>query len=73
MVRYVITITQNNKKYYLQYETPGTIDPKTHQTLKEPMGHFKDTIDEAMKIDDKQLALAISASYDYSKVEEVEE
>ena len=71
MVRYVIKINANNMVMYLQYETPGTIDPKTHQTLKEPMGWFTNKKSCAKRINDKDMAIAISKAYDDSVVEEV--
>ena len=60
---YVITINSNNRVLYLAYETPGTIDPKTHKTIQEPMGTFTTEIKDAMKLRDKGLAIAIAAGY----------
>lgn len=71
MVKYGVKILIKGKPYYLQYETPGTIDPKTHQTIKEPMGYFTNNINEAFKIWDRESAKAVAAGYEGSSVVEI--
>ncbi len=70
---FVIVVDFSDKPRYLQYETPGTINPKTHKTISEPQGYFCDDVKDAMKIRDEQLAIAISKAYEDSHIEQIAE
>lgn len=70
---FVVVVEFSDKPRYLHHETPGTIDPKTHQTIEEPQGHFCDDVKDAMKIRDEQLAIAISKAYEDSYIEQIAE
>ena len=46
---YVVVITVENNDLFFCNEEVGLIDPKTHKTIREPMGFFVLNIDKAYK------------------------
>ena len=70
---YVVVILHEGKKYYFESESVGLIDPKTHETTREPEGHFCDNLIEAQKYLEKWRAEMVASAYEGARVEVIKE
>ena len=68
---YVIVLIVDNKKYYFESEQVGLIDPKTHETIREPIGCFCDNLIHAEKYLEKWRAEMVASAYDGAQVETI--
>ena len=69
IICYVVSIEHEGRKYYLESEKMGTIDPKTHKTTSEPEGTFSPSLIDAMKWTDKWVAEMACSAYEGAQVE----
>ena len=70
---FVVVILHEGKKYYFESEEVGLIDPKTHETIREPKGHFCDNLIQAQKYLDKWRAEMVASAYEGATVELIKE
>ena len=68
---FVVVWVRGGKSFYFEHEEMGLLDPKTHKTIREPMGYFTDHKKGACFFGDRWQAEAISAGYEGTHVEEV--
>lgn len=66
--KYVVVVNGEEGRLFLSYETPGTIDPVSHKTISQPMGHFSTDSKDAMIFGSEILALASAAAYQGAEV-----
>ena len=65
---YVVVLTINNEDHFFSHEEVGLIDPKTHETIREPMGYFVSKIDDACKFKNKWVAEMTASGYQNAKI-----
>lgn len=68
---YVVVLIVDNKKYYFESEKVGLIDPKTHETMREPEGTFCSSLIRAQKYLDKWRAEMVASAYEGARVETI--
>ena len=68
---FVITLKIEGVTHYFEHEEIGTIDPKTHATIKEPTGYFTRDLKEAQKYRDKWHAEMVASAYKGAGVESI--
>ena len=73
IICYVVSIEHEGRKYYLESEKMGTIDPKTGKTTSEPEGTFSPSLIDAMKWHDQWLAEMVASAYEGACVEVIKE
>ena len=64
-------LVHDGRKYYFESEEVGLIDPKTHETMREPQGFFCDNLIKAEKYLDKWRAEMVASAYEGSRVEAI--
>lgn len=68
---YVVVLSFNGVPHYLESEKVGLLDPKTHATIREPMGFFCTDVKHARKFGERWQAEAVSAGYEGAHVETI--
>ena len=68
---WVVVLVHDGHKYYFESEEVGLIDPKTHETMREPQGFFCDNLIKAQKYLDKWRAEMVASAYEGSRVEAI--
>ena len=68
---FVVVLMHEGKKYYFESEEVGLIDPKTHETIREPQGFFCDNLIKAQKYLDKWRAEMVASAYEGARVETI--
>ena len=68
-VCFVVVILHEGKKFYFESEKMGLIDPKTHETMREPEGFFCDNLLGAQKYLEKWRAEMVASAYEGARVE----
>ena len=66
---FVVVLIVDNKKYYFESEEVGLIDPKTHETQREPTGYFCDNLIHAQKYLERWRAEMVASAYEGAQVE----